>query len=253
MAFEKTEGVILKKNNFSDYHKMVTIFTKDFGKKTVAAKGVRKLKSKLAPHLEVGMKTKITITRGKKNDILTGAQVINAHKKIHQNLTKTSYLYTLAELVDKLTEDEHEDAQLYDIVSEGVLLINELDEEKLPAALCVIIAHLLNNSGIYPETDVCSRSGEKLIEEDAAFSHKKQGVIKKQYALRDDPWMSVNQIKYLKYLKKAHIKNGLIAGLSFDDTTHVKNILMQYTAYSLSQVLKSSNLSQKIEKIQKAT
>lgn len=247
MAFQKTEGIILKKHNFSDYHKMVTIFTRDFGKKTVAAKGVRKLKSKLAPHLEVGMKTKITITKGKKNDILTGAQVQNAHKEIHKNLRKTSYIYILSEIVDKLTEEEHCDYDLYEIIAIGCELINEAEDRQLPMIFSAVLAHILKNHGIYPETDQCSRTGEKLVKEDAAFSFKKNGIIKRKYKLHEDQVITVNQIKYLKYLKSAEIRKCIIAGLPEGDVLFIRNLLINYTSYTLSQQIRSSQLFQKID------
>ena len=49
----KTEGIVLKSMEYQEADKIVTIFTKDYGKITAIAKGVRKTKSKFGSSLEI--------------------------------------------------------------------------------------------------------------------------------------------------------------------------------------------------------
>ena len=49
----RTEGIVIKRSNYSEADRIVTIFTKQSGKITVRATGVRKIASRRSPHLEL--------------------------------------------------------------------------------------------------------------------------------------------------------------------------------------------------------
>ena len=50
MKVEKLQGFVLKRTNYGEADKILTVFTKERGKIKVLAKGVRKIKSRRAPH-----------------------------------------------------------------------------------------------------------------------------------------------------------------------------------------------------------
>ena len=47
------EGIVLHSNDYKDYDKIITIFTKDFGKMQFLAKGVRKINSKNRSSIDI--------------------------------------------------------------------------------------------------------------------------------------------------------------------------------------------------------
>ena len=77
----KIDGVILKRSNFGEADKLVTIFSKQQGKIKVLAKGIRRIKSKRAPHLELFNYTTLILHHGKSFDIVTEAKIINDFSK----------------------------------------------------------------------------------------------------------------------------------------------------------------------------
>src|SRR3989344_6728626 len=99
----RTEAIILKKRNFSESDRLLTIFTRDFGKLTVLAKGVRRPKSKKAGHVELGSWCKVFLARGKNLDILTEVEVKKAFGIADFSPTKTNKIYHLLELIELLT------------------------------------------------------------------------------------------------------------------------------------------------------
>lgn len=56
-----TDAIILKKEPLGDFHATYTFFTKEQGKVTARATSVRKITSKLAAHLELGLLSKIRL------------------------------------------------------------------------------------------------------------------------------------------------------------------------------------------------
>lgn len=116
MRHSNFEGIVIKKSNFSEADKIVTIFTKEFGKITVLAKGLRRMTSKRSGSLDLFSHIKGSHVAGRGNlPTLTEVVLINQHAtwKIHYG--RISIAYRLAEIIDKLTPDGQPHPQTYDL------------------------------------------------------------------------------------------------------------------------------------------
>lgn len=81
-----TDAIVLKKDPQGDLDGRYTLFTKRFGRIMAKAKSSRKITSKLAPHLEPGMVTKVRFieTRGTQLiDALKSGQVALPLRDLH--------------------------------------------------------------------------------------------------------------------------------------------------------------------------
>ena len=67
----KADGIIVARKNFGETDKLVTIFTKQYGKKVVLAKGIRRITSRRAPHLELFSAVSLVLRSGKSFDYIT--------------------------------------------------------------------------------------------------------------------------------------------------------------------------------------
>jgi len=112
----KTEGIILKRMSFGEADKILTIYTKHYGKIRAVAKGIRKIKSRKGGNVELFNQSIVFLIRGRNLDILTEAQVINSFKAWRHNLEMVVLAYYFCELVDKLTPDGQANGYLYDIL-----------------------------------------------------------------------------------------------------------------------------------------
>lgn len=112
----RTEGVILKRSNVGEADKILTIFSKHYGKISVIAKGVRRTTSKKGGNLELFNQVKILVAKGKNLDIVTEAEVINSFKNWRKDLKKVAVAYRLCELVDRLTAEKVESEEVYEIL-----------------------------------------------------------------------------------------------------------------------------------------
>lgn len=98
----KAEGFVLKRKNYGEADRIITLFTKYHGKLIVLAKGIRKITSKKSPHLEVFNKVSLYIASGKSFSIVTEAYTIQTYSTLKTNLSVVANAYHLVELVDKL-------------------------------------------------------------------------------------------------------------------------------------------------------
>ncbi len=118
----KTEGVVLSRRNFGEADRIVTIYTKDFGKMSILAKGVRRPRSKKAGHLEIGNWCKFFIAKGKNLDILTEVELKHAFGINEFTEVKANKIYHLLELVKNLTPDNQRNPSVF------LLLVRFLDK-----------------------------------------------------------------------------------------------------------------------------
>lgn len=136
----KTEGIILRRRNFGETDKILTVYTKHFGKIRLIAKGVRKITSRKAGSLELFNHTSFVLAKGKSLDIISEVAVVNSFPFLRKNLLKAAIAYYFCELVDRLTPDEQENRQVFGLLEEylakiGIVqpkvLVRELEEKLL--------------------------------------------------------------------------------------------------------------------------
>ncbi len=104
-------GIVLKRRNVGEADRIITLFTKEQGKIRVIAKGVRRIPSKRAPHLEVFRRVGIIVHKGRTLDTVTDAQSSALFDADTFDMQKVSFAYYICELVDRLLPErqEHED------------------------------------------------------------------------------------------------------------------------------------------------
>lgn len=111
MRHLKDFGFVIKRTNFFDSDKFVTIFTKNHGKLDVLAKGIRKINSRRSPHIELLNLIKFQTIKTRVNYILTDVEVIDAYCDMKVDYEKVGTVFLICELVNKLCPEnvKHED------------------------------------------------------------------------------------------------------------------------------------------------
>jgi len=140
----KTEGIILKRKNFGEADKILTIFTKHYGKIKAIAKGIRKITSKKAGTLELFNHCKLVLVKGKDLDIITESQVINNFSSWRGNLNKVGIAWYFCELVDKLTAEEQVNKDIFEILKN---YLENIDQKNNSQFIRSFEEHLLNKLG----------------------------------------------------------------------------------------------------------
>lgn len=129
----KTEGVILKRSNYGEADRILTIFTKHYGKIKAIAKGVRKITSRKGGNVELFNHCVLFLAKGRNLDIVTEAQVVSSFSRLGGDLEKTAAAFYVVELVDQLTAEGQINRQVFDLL---VGTLSELRaESREPSAL----------------------------------------------------------------------------------------------------------------------
>jgi len=110
----RVEGIILKRRNLGEADRILTVFTRQRGKITVLAKGVRKITSRRSGNVELLNRSLMYLHPAKSFLILTEAAVLDTYQKLKEDLTLSTYAFHIIELVDKLTAENQENMILYE-------------------------------------------------------------------------------------------------------------------------------------------
>lgn len=113
----KTEGIILKRTNFGEADRLLTIFTRRYGKIRARAPGARRTTSRKAAHLELFNLASLFLVQGKNFDLVTEATTIENFPGIRKELKKISLAYYLSELVDGLCPEKQENREVFNLLS----------------------------------------------------------------------------------------------------------------------------------------
>ncbi len=117
-----SEAIVLKRKNFGEADRIITLLSKDYGKIVLIANGVRKPKSKKRGGLEVFSKIKFAASGTRGFDILTEVLLIDSYQEVRLDLKRASVAYFIVEAVDKLTREGEKNIHLY------ISLVNCLEE-----------------------------------------------------------------------------------------------------------------------------
>ena len=104
-----TNGIVLGRTDYGEADRILTLLTPDQGKLRLLAKGVRRVKSKLAGGIELFSVSNITFVRGRGEiGTLVSTRLVVHYAKIVQDLDRTMLGYELIKQLNKATEDEPE-------------------------------------------------------------------------------------------------------------------------------------------------
>lgn len=117
-----TEGIILKRKNFGEADRVLTVLGKHHGKISIIARGVRKITSRRAGNIEVLNRVKLHLFKSR-NFYLQEAEAIETYPTIKSNLTLSAYGFHIIELVEKIIAENQFNASVYSLVVSALQLL----------------------------------------------------------------------------------------------------------------------------------
>lgn len=204
MARERTyrsEAVVLRRVDFGEADRLLTLYSREHGKIRAIAKGARKPQSRKTGHVELFMRSRFLIAKGRNLDIITQAETIETYAPLREDLVRATYASYAVELLDRFTVEEDRHTSIFD------LLVNALGwfataEDVLLAARYYEL-RLLGLAGFQPQFFQCVSCGEAVIEQDQFFSAELGGFLCPdcQHTDRNALPVSGVAVKVLRYLQ----------------------------------------------------
>ncbi|MCL5438567.1 MAG: DNA repair protein RecO [Patescibacteria group bacterium] len=160
MRTYKTEGIIIKRRNFSEADRILTVFTKIYGKIHVKAIGVRRITSRRSPHIELLNHSNISLYQGRSLPLLIEIEVIEDFSPIKDDLSKIGFAYHVCELIDGLCPENQENKIVFNLLRKTLVRLS--DTEDIAPVIHEFEIDLLKNLGFYPR-DKTSRNLNTIL------------------------------------------------------------------------------------------
>ncbi len=235
----RTEAIILRRQDFGEADKLLTLYTPGLGKTRVLAKGVRKPKSRKAGHVELFTHSTLLIAKGRSLDIVTQAETIHSFLPVRQELLRTSYAYYAAELLDQFTEEGVENRPLFDLFLGALFWLS--DAEDLDLALRYFELHLLSYVGYRPQLLQCVRCASPIESATSFFSPEHGGLLCARCGKveRGRQEVSPQALATLRYLQTRDY--AVCRRLKVERPAHeeLETLMRRYIVYLLERRLKS--------------
>lgn len=192
-----TSGIVLSRLDYGEADRIVTMLTPDAGKLSLMAKGVRRVKSKLAGGIELFSISEITYMPGRSGmGRLVSTRLQKHYGHITQDIDRTMLGYELLKLLNKVTEDQTERAY-FDLLQ---TLFGALDNAAVPHELvrAWFRAQLLALAGHTPNLTEVAGGGRLLADVRYEFDYDATA-----FRPRDDGMFGASEIKFLRLLFSA--------------------------------------------------
>lgn len=242
MPREKTyraEAIVLRRTDFGESDRLLTLFSRERGKVRAIAKGARKPQSRKTGHVELYMRTRFLIAEGRDLDIITQADLVESYQGLREDLIRTTYAAYIVELLDRFTAEEDKNLALYDLLADTLRRLSETEEPILVVRYSEL--RMLALSGYQPQLFYCVACEEPIAEEDQFFSAELGGLLCPNCRERDRRArpVSAGAVKVLRYLQTRDWRT--VSALRLRGTMHaeLEHVMHHYLTYILERNLKS--------------
>lgn len=152
MRSYKTEAIVIKRRNFGEADRIITIFSKQYGKIQVKAVGVRKITSRRSSHIELLNQSLFTLYKGKSMSLLTEVSNLENFEEIKGDLSKVGFAYHICELIDGLCAENQEHADIFELLQKTLKKMSTNDD--LALVIHEFEIELLTRLGFYKPSDL---------------------------------------------------------------------------------------------------
>ncbi len=241
MPTYRDKGIVLRTRPLKDDDRHYVVFTEGHGKVSLLAKGMRKTRSKMSPHMAAFGIVDLMVARGKRMDRLAGASLTDASRGVMDSLGKTALVQSFMLAVDALTRRELPEPRIFALLSELMEVIEKSGDTEVGYRNMVFDAamiKLLDILGLGLEVDVCVSCRQKFGPDGNSLDTLKGGVECVNCQTEYSHPIGADTVKALRFMRSEPLRYSLM--LRMDETTR------RQVAY-IVEVLLTSHLEAKFD------
>lgn len=244
----RAEAIVIRHSDFGEADRLVTLYTREQGKLRAVAKGVRKIASRKAGHLEPFTRVKLQLARGRDMFIVTQAETVDAYSSLREDLSLTGYAAYVLELLDRFVPDEESASpSLYRLLTET---LSHLATESNPwLTLRSYEMRLLDLLGFRPQLQDCANCGNEIQAEDQFFSAALGGAVCPRcgHGLPGLWPISVEALKYLRHFQRSDYRAAMRARPDAETQKEIETVMQGYFQFLLERELNTPGFIKRIK------
>lgn len=243
----RARAVVLGHIEYGEADRILRLFTYEKGKISAIARGVRKIKSRKAGHLEPFTHVNLFLSRGRNLDIITQAETVEPYMGLRTDLQRIAQASYVVEVLDRFT---YEDGQNVGVFR---LLTDTLDRLANQANLQTVIhfyeMRLLDLLGFRPQLFECIDCGAKVTAQDQYFSPLGGGIVcPKCRSGRPEAWeVKTDTLRYLRHLQRSQWQTVKELEIPEAIESGVSELIEHYLSYLLERKLNTPEFIRQLQ------
>ena len=244
----KVEAVVLRHSDYGEADRLLTLFTREQGKLRAIAKGVRKMQSRKAGHLEPFTQVALMLAQGHDLWIVTQAEAIESLQPLREDLTRIGYAGYVVELLDRFTYEEGQHWQLYNLLVETLKRLSQEEDAFVPVRFYEM--RMLDLLGFRPLLFECASCGKAIQAEDQYFSAERGGVLCPNCGpmVNEVRPVTIDALRYLRHFQRSSYNEAKRATPIKETREEVETLLNYYLTYLLERDLNSPEVIRQIQR-----
>ncbi len=232
-----TKAIILNRQPFREADSKITVYSLDKGKLELVARGTKKIKSKLAGHLEPFCLSDLMIVRGKQFDYIGGAVSEDCYSNIKSDLEKLVFTGKAISVFNRLVKLGEKDETVFKLLQEAMDMLNSRQKINIGYELLFnfFVLRLMAQLGHKPELYNCVICRKKIVPNSNYFDLSRGGLIclecQKNNKNKQAMPTSTDCIKILRLAVKSDFNR--LTKLKINDilVKEIKNIICSFQNY----------------------
>jgi len=171
----RVSALVLRQRNLGEADRIVGVLTRERGKLSAVAKGVRKPRSKLAGGLQLFCHARLQLAAGRSLEVITQVEPLDLFYPLRADMARYLHASYVAELVDALTEESDPDPVAFELTRQSLAALARGGDP--PTIARAFELKLLGRFGYGPELETCVGCGAQVGAAAAGFSPSAGGVL----------------------------------------------------------------------------
>jgi len=200
----RLDGIVIKTQDYGETHKIITLFTNEYGKLAAISRGANKPKSRLRAISQPFVHATFFLYFGKGLSTVHQGQIVHTFRQIREDIVKTAYATYIVEFTDKIVQEKERELFLYEELLHTLQWINDHEEYMVPIFMYEL--KLLQKAGIAPVVSFCVNCQTKQFP--FVFSVREGGLLCDRCRHLDEHAFVIedNLVKVLSLLLNVSIK-----------------------------------------------
>ncbi len=240
-------AIVVRHVNYDEADRFITFLTPFQGRVSALAKGVRKINSRKAGHLQPFTYVDVQLSKGSAASwLVTQVSTIEAYPEILASLDKTVRTSCVLELADRFSLEGVENVQLFQLTLDTLRRI-AVFEDIYPVQRYFDL-QLLNLTGYRPQFFECVRCHKKILPEDQYIHYGMGGVLCPNCGeiTAGARKITMQTLKYFRYYQTRSFAEAAAAGWPRDIRLESENILTGYQSYLLERKTNSQQFLEQL-------
>jgi DNA repair protein RecO (recombination protein O) len=245
---QKTEAILLKKQDLRETSLFLTFYTMDFGKIYGVMKGVRGQRGQYSTSPQIFSLNEIVFYERKDREVFTVSQceLKDFFNQIRESLERTSYASYFIELTASLTPICERNERMFDLLKNSLRLLCTSASTKRIARIFEI--KLLALIGLMPQLTGCVVCGNIRLDKNVRFSFENGGVMCEACASKKKEGVpiSTGTINFIEHINRSDWDMVSRIKVSLDVGQQVEGLLKRFFEYQLHLRPKSLEFMRKV-------